>query len=466
MYQAYCKDTAFEPLGRSTLFYILKSCAASKRTNLHGLDNIAAEGVEGYQALHEFTDKLKEINVISTEQHTELNNMLTASKIYMKTDFRLHVQESDMCGDHCIKWSLSDPCYDIKHTRPYSDGLGNEVFATQIQRKANIWFGQKGKNWHVTVCIFKDQENAMKQKTLTHVLDSAKQDWFSVTSLLENVLVTMKEQLPHIKRLCYELTTQDAITVAICGIQIKHYCYSEPQAGKSYCDSKIAHMRTKMKTYVAIGNDIVSASDMKTALDFGIGFNFNEMTELANNKLTEHRSGCIVHEAFKVPSTSTGKIKTVAKNNSNDTLGEACPVENTESIHQDETNTALFFCPEVGCVRKFITYKGMENHVLCGKHTLQLEKKTTYDKIREQWASLCNDVVITCKTLSSPNSSVENTLSCEQMGWALKKGKRTVRFPERVKKILTDKFLDGVKSGKKSNPVEVCEQMKSLRDSV
>ncbi|CAC5395363.1 unnamed protein product [Mytilus coruscus] len=229
----------------------------------------------------------------------------------------------------------------------------------------------------------------------------------------------------------------------------------------------MSHKLKKINSY----NDVkISEQGLILRKAYGIGkghlISFNEMTELANNKLTEHRSGCIVHEAFNVPSTSTGKNKTVAKNNSNDTLGEACPVENTESIHQDETNTAVFFCPEVGCVRKFITYKGMENHVLCGKHTLQLEKKTTYDKIREQWASLCNDVVITCKTLSSPNSSVENTLSCEQMGWALKKGKRTVRFPERVKKILTDKFLDGVKSGKKSNPVEVCEQMKSLRDSV
>ncbi|CAG2218847.1 unnamed protein product [Mytilus edulis] len=561
MYEVYCKDTAFEPLGRSTLFYILKACAASKRTNLHGLDNIAAEGVEGYQALHECTDKLKEINIISTEQHTELSNMLTASKVYMKTDFRLHVQESDMCADHCIKWSLSDPkdenfqskcnhthslhcdrCQILKeielklkilianfedtdlkeeHTKRLSDATTQiynwkshivrtvnqdrfrinmleslethqamlvmdwamKFLPLKYREKQTDWFGQRGKNWHVTVCIFKDQENAMKHKTFTHVLDSAKQDWFKI--------------------------------IKQTGIQIKHYCYSEPQAGKSYCDSKIAHMRTKMKTYVANGNNILSASDMKTALIFGIGvagcqvstvqidlskqklvshkikkinsyndvqvseqglvlrkaygigtgnlISFNEMAELSNNKLIEHRSGCIVHEAFKVPSTPAGNIKTVAKNEGNETV--TCPENDTESLHQNGTNDALFFCPEVGCIRKFITYKGMENHVLCGKHSLQLEKKTTYDIIREQWASLCNHVVITCKTLSSPNSSVENTLNCEQMGWALQKGKKTIRFPVQVKKFLTDKFLDGETSGKKSNPVEVCEQMKSLRDS-
>ncbi|CAC5397585.1 unnamed protein product [Mytilus coruscus] len=119
----------------------------------------------------------------------------------------------------------------------------------------------------------------------------------------------------------------------------------------------------------------------------------------------------LLQEAFKVPSTSTGKRKQFAKN---DLLGEASPVNNNESI-QDDTNTdsGLFFYPKVGCVRKFITYQGLENHILYGKHAIQLEKKTTYDTIKEQWASLCNViVVIICKKLSSPNSSVENTLNC------------------------------------------------------
>ena len=55
------------------------------------------------------------------------------------------------------------------------------------------------------------------------------------------------------------------------GIHIQNYCYSEAQSGKSYCDAKIAHMRTKMKTFVASGNDILSAGDMKSGIDHGKG---------------------------------------------------------------------------------------------------------------------------------------------------------------------------------------------------
>lgn len=53
------------------------------------------------------------------------------------------------------------------------------------------------------------------------------------------------------------------------GISITEYCYSEPQAGKSYCDLKIAHMRMKMKSYAASGHNILTAADMKHALDAG-----------------------------------------------------------------------------------------------------------------------------------------------------------------------------------------------------
>lgn len=46
MYQSYCREVEFQPLGISSLFEILEACAASKRTSLHGLDNIAVKVVK------------------------------------------------------------------------------------------------------------------------------------------------------------------------------------------------------------------------------------------------------------------------------------------------------------------------------------------------------------------------------------------------------------------------------------
>ena len=67
------------------------------------------------------------------------------------------------------------------------------------------------------------------------------------------------------------ITKFKAMSIYFTGIRIKKYSYSEAQAGKSYCDSKIEHMRTKMRSYVANGSNILSAADMKAVIDHGAG---------------------------------------------------------------------------------------------------------------------------------------------------------------------------------------------------
>lgn len=73
---------------------------AFNRTNLHGLDDIAAEGVEAFQTLHDlFVDLRKDILIC--EKYTQRINITFFSRVYMKTDYKLHVQESDICAYHC-----------------------------------------------------------------------------------------------------------------------------------------------------------------------------------------------------------------------------------------------------------------------------------------------------------------------------------------------------------------------------
>ena len=49
----------------------------------------------------------------------------------------------------------------------------------------------------------------------------------------------------------------------ILGITVKRYDYSEAQSGKSYCDAKIAHMRSKMRIFSSEGHNICTATQMK-----------------------------------------------------------------------------------------------------------------------------------------------------------------------------------------------------------
>lgn len=61
--------------------------------------------------------------------------------------------------------------------------------------------------------------------------------------------------------------SKSVLYTCISGVLVRRYDFSEAQSGKSYCDAKIAHMRAKIRKSVTEGKSVLSASDMKAALD-------------------------------------------------------------------------------------------------------------------------------------------------------------------------------------------------------
>lgn len=57
-YHLYCQETQFNPLGDSILYDILKSCSASTRKSLSGLDAYSANGSAAFAALMNLCDSL------------------------------------------------------------------------------------------------------------------------------------------------------------------------------------------------------------------------------------------------------------------------------------------------------------------------------------------------------------------------------------------------------------------------
>ena len=51
------------------------------------------------------------------------------------------------------------------------------------------------------------------------------------------------------------------------GIQIRRYDVSEPQVGKDICERKIAPTKAHIRRYVNDRHDVVTAADMKEALE-------------------------------------------------------------------------------------------------------------------------------------------------------------------------------------------------------
>ena len=87
-YQSDYKESGFEGLGRSTLLLILKTCAASMRKSLQGLDCISCLGAEAFDDLLEVIEVLGDagegIGWVKRQQH-----QLRESKGYLKSDYKV-----------------------------------------------------------------------------------------------------------------------------------------------------------------------------------------------------------------------------------------------------------------------------------------------------------------------------------------------------------------------------------------
>ncbi|KAI8489034.1 hypothetical protein Bbelb_332580 [Branchiostoma belcheri] len=109
------------------------------------------------------------------------------------------------------------------------------------------------------------------------------------------------------------------------GISVQRFDFSDPQAGKDICDRKIASMKTHIRRYVNEKHDVLTADDMKEALESHGGI-----------------KGCRSH---------TSHI--------------TAPTGGAASL--------LFYCPEPGCVAAFSSTNKLEDHMDVGQHLKELE---------------------------------------------------------------------------------------------
>ena len=85
------------------------------------------------------------------------------------------------------------------------DGLNNnsvfilcdwamKFLQVKYREKQTDWFGKRGLNWHISSCIFKRDSEKFDIISYAHLFDSCTRDWYSVVSILENLLNEIKRQ--------------------------------------------------------------------------------------------------------------------------------------------------------------------------------------------------------------------------------------------------------------------------------
>ena len=367
--------------------------------------------------------------------------------------------------------------------------------------------GKRGKSWHVS-CVIEKQEEAFSVQCFVHLFELCKQDWFAVASIIESLLEILKREQPFISEVylrsdngaCYHnaplLFALPAIGLRT-GIHIPRYDFSETQAGKDICDRTIAPMKAHIRRYVNEKHDVLTAADMKEALESHGGIRgcraavaavnlANEtggtnklkgISKLNNFEFTE--AGIRVWCAYQVgPGRLVSYEGMILQGKTGMTLLQQFgPIPQTRSVvakphcEPRASKNQVFYCDTPGCVLTFGSENDAQAHMDTGEHTLVLERESAYDSVRRKWAQHVTEVV--SRTVEPSTSTLLPGVypsSCDDdavplQGWALKGQKTATKTSENVKAFLIAKFNEGLRSGQKANPADVSKEMQEARDS-
>ena len=385
------------------------------------------------------------------------------------------------------------------------------------------WFAKRGIPWHITVVLRRSHESGpLEKETFVHVFQSCPQDSVAVSAILQDVLVTLKEQCPELERAyckqdnagCYHCgsTVVGSRSSSHAGVKAERFDFSDPQGGKGEADRQAATIKGHIE-----GHDVNNAVQMKRAIESnggipGVRVKYVKIPQSSTDKMMVkwdgistlnnfqfEPSGIRVWKAYQI---GPGKLVSWADVQSNGVSPVELevlepPAENQQSCfriikprqepsraktissshlgsegidHEDATlePSGLFTCPEDGCVRTFQRSSALQVHLDVGKHKLALERETMFDKAKRGYAAKIigertQVPTVSCSSAGS-DGAVSDTLQSLEMGWSLKKPKKKTLFTAEQKQYLTEQFIIGEERGKKADPKDVSQEMRKLRD--
>ena len=372
----------------------------------------------------------------------------------------------------------------------------------RYRERMSDFFGKRGRSWHVSAVITKQAPEKFHVECFVHLLDNCTQDSFAVASIIEHLLETIKKEFPEIKNVylrsdnagCYH-SGPLLLSLPSIGqrsrINVLRYDYSEPQSGKDICDRKTAPMKAHIRRWVNEKHDVITAEDMKTALESHGGLKgvraavveLNSGREIAANKIpgistlnnfSFEEDGVRVWRAFNIGPgkfLSYNELELAQQAETGLTvLKDFGPRSNTLGAVSQEIipRGEIFSCNESTCVLTFKTREEAEAHMDAGKHVRESDGESLYDMARKKWANRVTEMHVSsgeAQRIAFGESGPSSTSECRSEGWALKTIKRSPRMGEKVKAFLIQIFNQGATGGQKADPVQVAREMKCARDS-
>ncbi|KAK3107372.1 hypothetical protein FSP39_012971 [Pinctada imbricata] len=112
-YFGYCDETNYENKASiSSYMRILHSVGPNVRKSMKGLDNYASDGAKAIESLLKTSELFCRLGK-GKEWHDNTCRILSASKQYLKLEYKLHIKKDSDVADHCCRFSLSDGTHDF-----------------------------------------------------------------------------------------------------------------------------------------------------------------------------------------------------------------------------------------------------------------------------------------------------------------------------------------------------------------
>lgn len=345
-----------------------------------------------------------------------------------------------------------------------------------------------------------DDTGKLQVTSYAHLFDSCVQDWFSVISIIEDLLITLKAQNPSINKAylrsdeagCYH---NNSIIAALkdvserVAVTVIRYDFSEPQHGKDLCDRILCPMKASIRKFCNEGNDITTAAEMRNALKErpvkGTTASVNTVNKQAKELEVNKVEGFSAFHNFSFEDDGVRVWKAYGIGD-----GKFIPYEQWQSKPQGSTllevekelsffkpvssrvmkaptdgtkESSTYQCPEDDCYVVFKKLEDLKLHIEIGDHMMRTGL-SLYDKLKLDWVSKFTGLTLeehgTKKTQSHQSFEKSNV----SKGWALHKLKGGgKRYAKPVKDYLIAKYDLGEKTRNKCDPQKVAEDMRNAK---
>jgi hypothetical protein len=345
-----------------------------------------------------------------------------------------------------------------------------KILPQKFRETQREWFGKRGISMHVDSIFMLVDDNLAKVTFLT-LIDQTKQDAHAVLCIFQHVLKKLRRLFPGKNKIylrsdnaeCYSSAESILKKMVIAkneGAKLVRLDFNEPQRGKDQCDRDSAVVKRKVCSFLNAGNDVVSAENVKAAIDWNGGIP-NMMPSILNiaspasnqAKVSINNVSSYHSVEFFDTEVRMWQYYDIGDGKTQDLL-EMDVILNYNTV-SDFSNVQLMTRRKLSkskptsilnCTATFSLEQDLESHIAFGKHAMDQAPdqlaRSSKDKIRVSYANRMNSLsIIRNEAKASSDEATTSGLQSDpifKQGWARKIRSKPKYLSEKQKSFLLE----------------------------